>query len=307
MSNPTTIVAFLNTGQGDSTVIILPDHTSALLMDCCQAAISADYLDLHKITTLKQVFLSHTDVDHIDGILELLQNFNHVESIRYNHDTIKFVRNNQRVKFILRQLAELTNKHGWKFEFPFAGQKWEFQDVVVDILHPDQRDKRDADLRGDSNNVSVILRITFAGHRILLTGDIEGPGWQHVIARNTDLKADVLKFPHHGAWYNPAAGQPSLPQVLGKVAPELVVISVGTNNRYNHPSTDTFRLLSKSKLRFVCTQATLQCHKTLPKGKSRACAGTVEIKISSDGMEVAPDPKTHGDTIRKFKSPKCRK
>ena len=308
MSTPTMTVAFLNTGQGDSTAIILPDHTNALVVDCCRDSVMVDYLEQNRIKSLKQVFLTHTDMDHISGILGVLENFSTVDTILYNHDFVKFVEDKPRIKSILRQLAALQRQHGWTFQFPHTGQTWIFQDVGVEVLHPAEEDKRDADFGGDGNNVSVVLRITFAGSRVLLTGDIAGQGWQWLMERKTDLKSDVLKFPHHGAWYIPESGQPSLDKAIEKVAPDLVVISVGTNNSYNHPGTKTFHLLSKSKLRLVCTQATYQCHAALlRKRESQTCAGTVEVKISKDGREVFPDSKTHEGTIRRFSSQKCRK
>jgi len=50
----------------------------------------------------------------------------------------------------------------------------------------------------DENNTSLVLRITHAGRRILLCGDIEEAAEQH-LTLSGDIRADVLVLPHHGS------------------------------------------------------------------------------------------------------------
>ena len=49
-----------------------------------------------------------------------------------------------------------------------------------------------------SNDSSTVMRVTFAGHSILLTGDIE-EHTQSALLEGADLRADVLLLPHHGS------------------------------------------------------------------------------------------------------------
>lgn len=65
--------------------------------------------------------------------------------------------------------------------------------------------------------------------RVLLTGDIELSGQAQLLASGADLRADVLKIPHHGSRY-------TAPQFLQAVRPRLALISVGAGNTYGHPS-----------------------------------------------------------------------
>jgi competence protein ComEC len=255
MSEPEITVAFLDVGQGDSAVIILPDQSSAIVVDCFRDSVAIDYLEGKGVNTLSYVFLTHTDLDHIGGVVGLLENFGQVDGIGYNHDTPKVARGKRRS--ILQHLVQLVRMRDLKVCSPRSGQSWTFQDVAVDVLHPDDLDTKEAELSGDTNNASVMLRATFAGRRVLLAADIEGRGWQWVVERNTDLRADVFKFPHHGAWYDASGRQPSLGEVLRQVNPGMVVISVGTHNPYNHPNPKTLEILrSYPRLRFVCTEAT---------------------------------------------------
>ena len=50
-----------------------------------------------------------------------------------------------------------------------------------------------------------------------------------MLAAHIDLRADVLKVPHHGSAY-------SDPDFLAAVHARVAVISVGRHNDYGHPS-----------------------------------------------------------------------
>ncbi len=64
-------VAFLDVGQGDSTVIVLPDQTTAIVVDCPSKKVTIDYLEENGIVRLSHVFVSHSDSDHIGGMVDL--------------------------------------------------------------------------------------------------------------------------------------------------------------------------------------------------------------------------------------------
>jgi competence protein ComEC len=89
------------------------------------------------------------------------------------------------------------------------------------------------------NNASVVLRVRVATRdgpvTLLLTGDIEPPAQQAVLAAHPDLRADIFKVPHHGSKYQD-------PDLIRAVRPRLSLISVGAGNDYGHPAPDTVRL-----------------------------------------------------------------
>ena len=77
--------------------------------------------------------------------------------------------------------------------------------------------------------------VTAPGVRILLTGDLEPPGQAALLARGADLRADVLKIPHHGS----ARQEPAFFAATGA---RLAIASAGRDNDYGHPAPRTVQL-----------------------------------------------------------------
>ena len=75
-----------------------------------------------------------------------------------------------------------------------------------------------------------MLRLQFGRVSFLLAGDIEAPVEQELVKRGAPLAATVLKSPHHGAKTSSSG------PFLEAVDPQIVVISVGADNRFGHPS-----------------------------------------------------------------------
>jgi len=87
-----------------------------------------------------------------------------------------------------------------------------------------------------ANNASTIGLITVDGLTVLFTGDAE-PEEQAVVASSgVDIRADVLKTPHHGSAHQD-------PSFLTAVGARVAVVSVGADNPYGHPAASTVKIL----------------------------------------------------------------
>ena len=86
--------------------------------------------------------------------------------------------------------------------------------------------------RSDPNNDSLVLRLQVDGIVVLLSGDVESEAQTDLLATGQDLRADVLKVPHHGS-----ADQS--PAFLAAVGARISLTSVGKDNTYGHPSATT--------------------------------------------------------------------
>jgi competence protein ComEC len=98
----------------------------------------------------------------------------------------------------------------------------------------------------DPNNDSLVLRVVDAGVTLLLTGDVEVPAQQALVAAGTSLRADVLKVPHHGA-----ADQD--PAFLAATRAKVAVISVGARNTYGQPAGATVSTLAAAGMQVLRT------------------------------------------------------
>ena len=75
-----------------------------------------------------------------------------------------------------------------------------------------------------------MLHLQFGQISFLLPGDIEQPIERKLAQANIPLSATVLKSPHHGSKTS------SSDAFLEAVAPQIVVVSVGEDNRFGHPA-----------------------------------------------------------------------
>lgn len=294
-------VAFLDVGQADCTVVVLPcpkpqSDVFAVLVDCpSDTGPAYDYMRRAGVTHVTDVLVTHSDQDHIAGTGELIDNCRAigigVGRLAYLHDT-SAIAHQKRRRAILRHLLQTARRAGIRTVSPSTGQRWApAADVIIEILHPDDEDLKQAQLDGSPNDASILVKMSYAGRHVLVTGDLGGKGWARVIQRGTNLSADFLRFPHHGAWYDPAAGEPSLPDVLAKIDPEVVVFSVGTTNGYGHPDLRSVQLLdSMPKVRFAHTQQTPRCFvdgKATPWPRQFSVNGSVEIVVKSTNYGLA--------------------
>jgi len=120
-------------------------------------------------------------------------------------------------------------------------------DVLAPLRDPPAVQDHHAEVDGTSvNNTSVVLRATTSAGRLLLTGDVELDAQADLLGNNTDLRADVLKVPHHGSRFN-------ADQFLAAVRPRVAIVSVGAHNRYGHPSRHVIDALTAGGARVVRT------------------------------------------------------
>lgn len=111
-----------------------------------------------------------------------------------------------------------------------AGQRWVWDGVVFEVLHP----AADAyAIDGKPNHLSCVLRVEAGGRRMLLTSDIEAPDEAALLQRYPEgLAADILLMPHHGSKTS------STPAFLEAVGATQAIIPVGYRNRFGHPKAE---------------------------------------------------------------------
>lgn len=110
-----------------------------------------------------------------------------------------------------------------------AGQRWQWDGVDFEILHPLEADYATA---SKPNAVSCVLRVGNGRASALLAGDIEKDQEAALVQRGSALQADVLLAPHHGSKTSSSA------VFLDAVKPRIVVAQAGYRNRFGHPAAE---------------------------------------------------------------------
>ncbi len=205
-------------GHGLSVLVELPDGR-AMLYDAGRMgppasgakAISA-VLWSRGITHLDAVFLSHCDLDHYNALPELLTQFS-VGKI-YVTPTMYETPN-----AAVDALGDAIDQNGVEQEAVWAGFQFAEGSYKIEVLHPPRKG-----VLGSDNANSLVLAIEYADRRILLTGDLESPGLDDLVAEPPH-DCDVLLAPHHGG------RRSNTPALARWCSPEWVVVSGDDRNR----------------------------------------------------------------------------
>ncbi|MDO9090999.1 MAG: DNA internalization-related competence protein ComEC/Rec2 [Burkholderiaceae bacterium] len=108
-----------------------------------------------------------------------------------------------------------------------AGQRWRWDGVDFEILHPQESDYQAG---AKPNTLSCVLRIASAGQTALLAGDIEKAQEAKLVQSGAAIAADVLLVPHHGSKTSSSA------DFLDAVHPHIGLLQAGYRNRFGHPA-----------------------------------------------------------------------
>jgi competence protein ComEC len=192
-------VTFLAVGHGGCTVLELPDGRTLLYdagaiggPDVTRRQI-APFLWARGVRRIDEVFLSHADLDHFNGLPDLLWRF----AVGQITCTPTFA---DKHTGAVTHTLDAIRRHGVPVRIVKAGDRLTAGDVTFDVLHPPA-----AGPEGNENARSLVLCVRHAGHTLLLTGDLESPGMEQVL-RLAPRGCDVLQAPHHGSRRLDAAG-----------------------------------------------------------------------------------------------------
>lgn len=142
------------------------------------------------IQRIDAVVISHADHDHFSGMFGLLEKIP-VSSIFVTRQFLDFQQQG------VADLCEMAAAHGIPIQLIHAGDSLKLRQnrsmiTSMEVLYPPS----ETAARSDNAN-SLVLAVTHANRRILLTGDLEKEGLQDVLAMQP-IKTDLLLSPHHG-------------------------------------------------------------------------------------------------------------
>jgi len=220
-SAPELNVHFLDVGQADSILVVLPSQ-EVMLVDAgnnADGSLVVQYIKELGLSKIHFLVGTHPHEDHIGGLDDVIEAFEvgRVYMPRVTHTTRTY--EDVLVALKARNLKVTPARAGLAvIDSP---------DLRIEFLAPGNSSYEDL------NQYSAVIKITYLNCSFLLTGDAGLESEQEMIASGIDLRADVLKVGHHGSRYSTSE------EFLRAVKPGYAVISCGADNDYGHPHKDT--------------------------------------------------------------------
>ena len=225
-------VHFLDIGQGDCTLLTQGEH--AMLIDAGdndQGTKVQSYLEYLGISSLDYLVLTHPDADHIGGA--------DVVIYKFDCNTILMPEKKADTRTYDDVIQAMKSKN-YTAIHPEVGDSYAFGESSFTILSPARNYE-------DSNDCSIVLRLTHGSNTFLFTGDAEEEAENDMLASGMDLSADVLKVGHHGSHTSTSDA------FLEAVAPTYAVISCEIGNSYGHPHAETLNKLRTAGIQMFRT------------------------------------------------------
>lgn len=224
-------VVYLDVGQGDGIYIHIDDMD--ILIDGGSTSRQSlgeytmePFLLYKGVDDIEMAFITHSDIDHISGILYLLESDIRIENIYLPYQAMRDDSYDE-----LKQKAVVA---GSNIRYLSMGDCLKKGHLKINCLWPDKSDKEDV------NEQSQTFVIEVGGKRLLFTGDI-GKVSEESILKYFDIgKIDILKVAHHGSKNS------SLKAFIENISPDYAIISCGKNNHYGHPSPETIDTLKEN-------------------------------------------------------------
>lgn len=233
-------VDVLDVGHGDSIVVRLP-RGHILLVDAGTEEAGrfrvVPFLRAIGAASLDALVLTHADEDHVGGAAAVLGAVP-VKALLTNGargDTMS-----------ARRVHRLAAMRGVPHIVAAAGMVLHGgAGASIEVLHPPRG--LVPGVRPESNDNSLVLKLTKGSVSILLTGDIEEAGLPWLLGAGQDLRAAALKVPHHGSRLG-GAGE----ALLRQVNPTVALLSVG--RAHGLPAPEIVRALERAGVGLYTTR-----------------------------------------------------
>lgn len=227
---------YLDINQGDSAIIITPHKRDVIMIDT-GGKITYEVEDWKKgnktynlsdntikflkskgITKIDYLITTHGDYDHL-GEAQNIVNKLTVKNVIFNNDTYNALE---------LELIDVLNDKNIKY----------YQNIKTLNITNNTIYFLNDNLYDNENNNSNILYFSIYGNKFLFMGDAGVKAEEDLMNKYNLENITVLKVGHHGS------NTSSSKNFIDYINPLISIISVGRNNRYNHPNTEVLDNLS---------------------------------------------------------------
>lgn len=220
-------VHFIDVGQGDS-ILIQTSEGQNMLIDAgsnSKGDVVKEYLQEQGVNKVDILIGTHPHEDHIGGLDVVIDNFDigliYMPKVAHTTKTYE-------------DLLLAVQRKGLKIKSTAAGMDIPLEGVDAQILAPEPNLKSD-----NLNDYSIVIRLTHGNISFLFQGDAEKRSEKHILDKEIDIEADLIKLGHHGS------STSSSPKYIKAVKPSYAIITVGKDNKYGHPHVETMELMDQ--------------------------------------------------------------
>lgn len=247
-NNSDITINFLDVGQGDAILISLPGDEQILVDggpgDAVLSQISGLMSPFDR--KIEHIVLTHPHADHVAGLVKIIDRYEVGEVLEnsISYDSAIYAQWKDTIKS--KNIPDREVRQGDVFEW--GGGRFE-------ILAPVSSS---SSVSGETNvnNASVVARFVYKNSQVMLTGDAEKEVLSSLCKlESSSLNSDVLKASHHGSENG------FTDCFVSAVDPDVVVISVGRDNKYGHPHAKALEVYGKYVYEILRTdeEGTITC------------------------------------------------
>ncbi len=239
---------YLDAGQGSCAILRTKDGETVIFDGGVQQQELASCLAWHGINEVKAVVLSHGDMDHIGGIMQVMENipvqYLCVETSQMEREEMAaLLARAEACDTEVKPVAEravLTLRQGT---------------IILESFSDGNKGTNSRELTASAQIGDVV---------IAFPGDLETRGAEAFAMAQQHI--DIWTVPHHGSRYSASE---TLYQQLSEKGVKLAVISAGNDNRYGHPHQEVLQLLEKYRMEVYRTDQQGAIKLSLEKAEKR--------------------------------------
>ncbi len=202
----------VDTGPDDSLIYELPKYM------------------VEKDRDIEVVVLTHPHDDHIQGIYTLLEYYR-VENIYFVSEC-----------FESKDFEYIKTKYGDILEPLKSKTDISYDDIKFEMIYP-----IDLGCHPDSNDDSIVARLTVNGVATMLMGDAGYEAENTLLSNSLLNQVDILKAGHH------CSRTATSDMFLRGVSPTVAICSCGEGNKFGHPHSETIEKFESANVQYLIT------------------------------------------------------
>ena len=251
------VVHMIDVGQADCFLLVQDGKTA--LVDCGTRSTGEDAVEYIKglgITKLDYVVGTHPHDDHMGGMYDVITSFDIGTVIIPDSRDAEITAN-----WYIKLMTEL-NTGDYKIDYAEKGEAFQLEDAIMKVI------AAETDVGGNTNNYSIVLKVSFGQMDMIMTGDAETEVEEIILQSGANIDAEILKMGHHGS------DTSSSEEFLDAVSPEYALISSKVGNKYEHPIKSTMEKLEERNIEVYRTDEN----------------GTVVMSITTNSVSFSCEP-----------------